>query len=385
MINKFKFILLFCLICGLFIPLNIFAKSISDYRDEIADLEKEKEKSEANSEAVQEKIDQTKAEMNEISRKIAEVIKEQKNTEEEIETLEKDIETKEQEIKDLLAFYQVSESENFYLKYIFGAESFEDFIYRFSVAEQLAEANDKLVDEMNDLIKENEKKIDELADQQKELDKLDKQAASKLETLGKEKEKFMEFSLSYDEKIAILEKQINYYKKQGCGENEDFSICMSGANIPSASGFIRPTSHGYIMNDGLSEFGWRIHPIYGYWKFHEGMDINGLSTDTPILASATGTVAYTGVWGGGGNTVILYHNVNGTPYTTMYMHLNSISVSMGEVVSQGQQIGGAGTTGNSTGVHLHFQVISGNRSYYSSDQLINPRNVVNFPNTGVWW
>lgn len=388
MMKKIFPLLLFAFVL-LLVPFSVNAESISDIRSKISGLESEKAANDAKAAEVQKKIDKVKAEMQELTRKIAEVVKEQDATKKEIEDLQKQIKAKNEEIKDLIAFYQISDNDNFYLKFIFGADSFEDFIYRFSVAEQLTDANDKLVDEMDALIKENKKKQEDLKTEEKKLDELDKQAAKKVESLGDKKEGLVEFNMSTDDKIAILEKQISYYKKLGCSENQDVSSCTSGGvssrNVPSSSGFIRPVSHGYIMNDGLSEFGWRTHPIYGYGKFHEGMDINGVDYGTPVLAAATGTVAYTGIWGGGGNTVILYHNVNGTYYSTYYLHLNSINVSMGQLVNQGDTIGGAGSTGASTGVHLHFQVISGHGTFYDTSQLINPRNVVNFPATGVYW
>lgn len=381
----YKLVAIFVLLSLFLVPSSVFAKSIKDYRDEIASLRAEQKEQEEKSAEIEAQIETVKAEMAEISRKVAETIKKQEKTKDEIEDLEKRIEQKEQEIKDLLSFYQVSNSENFYLKYVFGAESFEDFIYRFSVAEQLTEANDKLVDEMGDLIEENEKKIKQLEQEAKELDELDRQAAIRVEKLGSQKDKYTEFALSYDDKIALLEKQIAYYKKQGCGETEDFSVCMNKGNVPSASGFIRPTPHGVIANDGTSDYGWRWHPVWKDYRFHEGVDVIGFGTGASIIAAATGVVQHTGVWGGGGNTVIMYHNINGKSYTTMYMHLNSIDVSEGEIVNQGQRLGGAGTTGVSTGVHLHFQVIEGHRLYYNSSQLINPRNVINFPRLGVWW
>lgn len=371
----------------LMIPGIVSAKSIQDYRSEIAGLKKEKKEAEEKTAEVQAKIDAAKAEMEEISRKIVAAIKEQDATKEEIKELEKEIELKEEEIKDLVVFYQISDNDNFYLKFIFGADSFEDFIYRFSVAEQLTDANDKLVDEMNNLVEENEKKIAELEKQQKELDALDKQMAKQVEKLGDEKDEYSEFALSFDDKIAMIEKKIKVYKDAGCSETEDISSCMSnGKNIPSATGFIRPVNSGIIENDGMSEYGWRWHPVYGGHRFHEGMDISGMSTGSTVMAAATGTVAYAGVWGSGGaggNTVILYHNVNGAQYTTMYLHLDYISVSIGQIVAQGEKVGGAGTTGSSTGVHLHFQVSTGHNDWGSN--TINPRNIVNFPAAGVWW
>ena len=87
-------------------------------------------------------------------------------------------------------------------------------------------------------------------------------------------------------------------------------------------------------------------------RMHEGLDIAG-SSGTPIAAAATGTVISAGWSGGYGQLVVLDH---GNGLSTAYAHLSSISVSIGQTVPQGSAVGGMGTTGNSTGVHLHFEV-----------------------------
>ncbi|TQR10937.1 peptidoglycan DD-metalloendopeptidase family protein [Psychrobacillus soli] len=99
----------------------------------------------------------------------------------------------------------------------------------------------------------------------------------------------------------------------------------------------------------------RKHPITGEWKAHKGVDF-GSDGSSIIKASEKGTVKRAGVIGGYGNTVILIHQLNGKKYETLYAHLKSISVKAGQTVEQGQQIGIKGTTGNSTGVHLHFEM-----------------------------
>ncbi|SES34592.1 peptidoglycan DD-metalloendopeptidase family protein [Psychrobacillus sp. OK032] len=99
----------------------------------------------------------------------------------------------------------------------------------------------------------------------------------------------------------------------------------------------------------------RKHPITGEWKAHKGVDF-GNDGSTIIKASEIGTVKRAEVIGGYGNTVIITHVLNGKNYETLYAHLKSISVKVGQTVIQGQHIGIKGTTGNSTGVHLHFEM-----------------------------
>jgi len=116
---------------------------------------------------------------------------------------------------------------------------------------------------------------------------------------------------------------------------------------------------------GGSAFGYRIHPILGYRKMHTGIDIGGRAVGkdingATIVAAADGTVLYTGYRGGYGNTIIIDH---GNGVTTLYAHLQSGSfrVSSGQSVSKRDAIGAVGSTGLSTGPHLHFEVrINGN-------------------------
>jgi len=123
------------------------------------------------------------------------------------------------------------------------------------------------------------------------------------------------------------------------------------SDVRVASGFIKPIS-GKIT----SPFGYRTHPIFNSRTFHSGVDIGGQFRGA-VRASNSGKVIYTGWYGGYGKVVIIDHGqVNGKPTTTLYAHLDSISVSNGAYVTQGQVVGKEGTTGYSTGPHCHFEV-----------------------------
>ncbi|MBQ3102347.1 peptidoglycan DD-metalloendopeptidase family protein [bacterium] len=122
--------------------------------------------------------------------------------------------------------------------------------------------------------------------------------------------------------------------------------------IPTATGsFIRPVYGGIT-----SYYGWRTHPIFKKRIFHSGVDI-GAPMRTPIKAANDGKVIFTGWYGGYGNVVIINHgSINGATTTTLYAHMSSIAVSKGQAVKKGQVVGRVGTTGYSTGPHLHFEV-----------------------------
>ncbi len=101
-----------------------------------------------------------------------------------------------------------------------------------------------------------------------------------------------------------------------------------------------------------SKFGYRIHPIFQTQKYHSGVDIAANSGE-PITAAAGGTITIAEYSSSYGNYVVIYHS-DGT--TTLYAHMSSMAVSAGQTVSKGDVIGYVGSTGNSTGPHLHFEV-----------------------------
>ena len=121
------------------------------------------------------------------------------------------------------------------------------------------------------------------------------------------------------------------------------------------SGFIRP-SNGYVT----SHYGNRFHPIEFRWKLHAGLDIGG---GGPIVAAQSGTVVQAQYHSGWGYYVKINH---GNGLQTLYAHMQpGLRVSVGQYVSQGQRLGTMGTTGSSTGVHLHFEV-------YKNGYTVNP-------------
>ena len=142
----------------------------------------------------------------------------------------------------------------------------------------------------------------------------------------------------------------------------------TGTTVTGA--FIKPAS-GYIS----SPFGYRTSPINGAQEFHRGVDIAGNGT---ISAAQAGVVEVATYHYSYGNYVVINHGkINGVTIKTLYAHMQSgLSVSVGQTVSQGQKIGVMGTTGSSTGVHLHFEV-------QENGAVVNPMNYINGITTGT--
>lgn len=169
-------------------------------------------------------------------------------------------------------------------------------------------------------------------------------------------------------KYAIAQNQsmINKYKTdRKTYERAERELARQSASIQSmiarnrGSSTVKVTSAGFMKPIGgriTSPFGWRTHPIFNSRTFHSGVDIAGPNRGS-IRASNSGKVIYSGWYGGYGKVVILDHGVvNGRPTTTLYAHMSSIRVGQGQFVKKGEVVGYEGTTGYSTGPHVHFEV-----------------------------
>ena len=173
-----------------------------------------------------------------------------------------------------------------------------------------------------------------------------------------------------DAQAAIESDEMNY---EAVKKQIQKMIAAAAASKPTLSftGFICPLkSYSRIS----SEYGWRKNPVSGVNKLHAGTDF-AAPGGTPIYAAASGYVQVAG-WssGGYGNYVIIYHGKmsDGQQYSTLYGHMRSVATSAGKYVQQGEVIGYVGSTGNSTGNHLHLEVWKGG----SKANAVNPRGYI---------
>ena len=142
--------------------------------------------------------------------------------------------------------------------------------------------------------------------------------------------------------------------------------------VTESVGYVVPISKPVTVT---SEFGYRQHPITGAYELHNGIDLVNGNPTTPIYASAAGEVVIAGSYPEWyGNYVVIKHSDG---LYTGYAHQSQLRVSVGDTVKQGQQIGNMGTTGPSTGPHLHFQFFR-NGPWPSQADFINPREYINF-------
>ena len=114
-----------------------------------------------------------------------------------------------------------------------------------------------------------------------------------------------------------------------------------------------------------SPFGTRVNPISGRVELHRGIDVS-IPAGTPVLATADGIVSFSGWNGGGGNVVVIEH---GHGFSTFYAHNESITVEVGQQVKRGEVIAYAGSTGKSTGSHVHYEI-------WQTGRVLNPRDFI---------
>lgn len=394
---------------------SALANTLDDLKNEQKQLEQKKNSIDSNIKDTEGKIDQNVSKIDQIlaqikeldtkiistESQIAEVLNQIKLTTTEIEKLhasikelERKIEERDELLKERIRAVQVSGGSVSYLDVLLGANSFIDFIDRFSAVNTLMDADRTILKEQADdkaQLEEQqaslEKKLQQQEDSKNELvslkASLDNQKASKgnlVDQLEVEQAKLHEekevLETEYDEilnlsqetqnkivaeqkRIAEIARKAAEEKKRKEAEERKRQQAASGGSssaIPnvSAGSWTRPASGRFT-----SGYGSRTHPIHGVVKTHYGIDIAN-STGTPVVSAADGVVSYASPLSTYGNVIMVTHSIDGQIFTSLYAHLSSIKVSKGQVVSKGQIIGGIGTTGNSTGPHLHFEIHLGN-------------------------
>ena len=396
--KRLSSVILIALLAVFLIPINTEAKTLSDLRKEVeeanADLENKNNQIAANDAEVAE----IKKKIADIESQISEIESETGILEQEIEESNNEIAEKSEQSKSLFQYLQVSEGENAYLEYIFGATDVTDMVYRMAIVEQLTEYNDKIMNELSQLVEENEQRKEELATKNKELEKLTDDLEAEQAKINAETAQIKDAMPSVEQQKKEGQKQIEYYENIGCGENENLNSCqkrydaahtssgsssIGGAgNImpPSASGFYRPMVSGYVTQNWMN-------------AGHLGIDLSNTNKTIEIYPIATGVVFAKYYDDYGALVLKIRHYVNGSYIYSTYAHLSAWYVNVGDIVTPDTVIGRMGDTGYSVGAHLHLELTTcdwhaGGGCTWSTYQrsTINPRQYIGLPSgLRVWW
>ena len=271
--------------------------------------------------------------------------------ERELKDIEEDLDGKLLILNNRVASIYKNGSSNF-LEVVLRAENFIEFLSRLKLMNLLAEQDTKIIEEVRD--KRNatisvRQSILELRDMQTEqktkVERLVSQAETKkseVATIFDEKKDLLSETKANKEALVSMERQL------AAKENEIKRTLESLRHGNAPGGKLAFPTAGRVS----SGFGNRRHPIFGTMRFHSGVDIFA-PTGTPIIAAESGEVLQTGYHGGYGNAILIYH---GGGFATYYAHLSGFAVRPGQNVTRGQVIGYVGTTGWTTGPHLHFEV-----------------------------
>ena len=270
--------------------------------------------------------------------------------------------------KRLVAMY---ESGNIsYLDVLLNSNNITDFISRYYVLEEIAEYDSILIKQVEEEKKSIETTKQKLENEQAEI----KIVKAKLEQTSLVLNNMKTLQQSYVDDLTeaekILQQQITDYKKEQAEIEEKILLANSvDINIQYTGGeMLWPVAiSGTVIT---STYGMREHPIQGVVKEHTGIDTGNAPMGSPVVAAADGIVTYAGWLGGYGNCVMINH---GDGVVTLYGHGNKILTELNAEVKQGDAIMEVGSTGNSTGPHLHFEVrVNG--------AITNPLNYVKVPN-----
>lgn len=253
-----------------------------------------------------------------------------------------------------------------YWEVLFQASSFTDFLDRMAMIEEIAQSDQRRLEEIqqaaDDLSSTQAKMQQELrslAEAQRSLADSESLLAEKrtesdglLRSLAAQKEEFELLLDDSEAKQDALMKEIAQKEKELANaqyEEKLAKLALQGQNPPSNATWITPVS-GYTIT---SAFGMRIHPVYKYALMHNGIDM-ACPQGTPIYAARAGTVTTASYQAGGAGYYVSINHGDG--FSSIYMHMTNFVVSSGQSVAAGQLIGYVGSTGVSTGPHLHFGV-----------------------------
>jgi len=275
-----------------------------------------------------------------------------------------------------------------YWSVLFQANSFSDLLDRLNMIEEIAAADQRRMEELNEAAKaveeaktglesekialEVSKKELETTSQQMEISKLE--ADELLQTLIAKGQEFQALideheKIESDTAQQLDEKEAAYDK----AKEREYQEWLAAQQPPKDVGTTNVDTSGKVWvlpisyTHFSSPFGWRIHPIYGDTRFHAGVDLSA-PTGTPIVATRAGVVTVASYEGGGAGYYVNINHLDG--FVTRYMHMTHFIVSEGQTVKAGQIIGYCGSTGASTGPHLHFGV-------YYNGAAVNPAQYIN--------
>lgn len=299
---------------------------------------------------IESKIIEGEANLETTKNEIAKLEQEVKQIQEKLVHIQKDYDIQKKTLeKRLVAVYKMGDTT--YLDVLLNSKSITDFISRYYLIEEITEYDGKLLE----TIEREKNKITEINNQLNEksnnLKKMKENQEKTLISLENARTIKNSYLADLTEEELNIQKQVEEYNKKLDNIDAQMAILamVNGDSEFIGGEFLWPAPGNTIIT---SPFGMRFHPILHYYRSHNGIDI-GTPMGAPIVASNPGTVITASYVGSYGNVVMLDH---GGGVVTNYAHGSKILVEVGQTVQRGEIIMEAGSTGLSTGPHLHFEI-----------------------------
>lgn len=325
-------------------------KESNKIKAQIKELEKQNAPYQEKKEALQKQIDATQKEIDLYQEQINDYDAEIAIFEEQIEEINKKIDANMALFAERLVVLYTTGS-NSELEVLLSAKDFSEYLEKAQLTKSLSDYDNQILKSLTeDIASVDEKKSAIDADKQSIVDA---QKAIKEKQAELDKQYIEVNTIVKNNEGNIADLQDNY--EDMLDEQKEIQKALNEVtgNVVGTGQFIWPVPGYYKLS---SKFGYRWHPISGNWKLHTGIDISSSGIyGAKIVASDDGTVSFSGWNGGYGNCVIINH---GNGYSTLYAHMKSASsLKKGQAVSKGDIVGYVGSTGNSTGPHLHYEIL----------------------------
>ena len=328
----------------------IFSTSFAYCENQQVDLEKELTENREEQLRLDEQIIQLNSKIKEVEERISFTNEEISKLDLQINDIEIEITNLENNIKnnkDQLSKRVKVISSNYsmsLIKILLSSSSIGDFFNNIYIVKKIVQQDKEILTELDKNKQKVEDKKIEIENKKLEQEKLKAELEKDNESLNNDKIEVENLKIELEKEEDELELEISKIAARSV-VNQDSQIISSGS---------WPVPGHFTIN---SPYGYRIHPIFNTSKMHTGIDIPA-PTGTPVVSIDSGTVIFSGTQSGYGKTVIIQHDDG---KVTLYAHNNELNVSSGQRVEKGQLISKVGSTGNSTGPHLHFEVrINGN-------------------------
>lgn len=364
-----------------FSSINVFAVN-SEYQDaankkteaqdKLDDVKDAKSQTLQEIATLEESIEKAEKEIADLDTKINNLTSSIDEKTKQIEEKEKEYEKKEETLKQrMVVLYEAGQTS--YLEVLLTSKSITDFVSRYYIMSEIAEADTDVLKEIESTKKEIEETKTKLEEEKKEIDaakaeKTEKnkqllasknEKQSKINSLTEEEKKLQSQIDEYNstmKRISEMERKAEEARKAQEANKNNNNSSQTGTGAADGAGTISGTGKftwpipGYT--NITSYYGYRIHPVYGIYKLHTGIDV-GAPKGANFVAADDGVVILAEYYGGYGNCVVISH---GNGLCTRYAHGTSILVSTGQKVTRGTPVLTVGSTGVSTGNHAHFEV-----------------------------